>query len=120
MAKRSLLSLREAADRLASHGVGQHLTAVGAPPIAKRGPKGEALYSGKALDAWAAALPRRGRVAIGSEQASGKGPTDAAYRRLTAEESPQPRGSRSRILAKLRRRTELVGESDGRVGSVPV
>jgi hypothetical protein len=54
--------------------------AVGAPPIAKRGPKGEALYPGKALDAWPAALPRRGRVAIGSEQASDKGPTEAAYR----------------------------------------
>ena len=53
--------------------------AVGAPPIAKRS-KGEALYPGKALDAWPAALPRRGRVAIGSEQASYKGPTEAAYR----------------------------------------
>ena len=72
MARGQLLSLREAADRLASHGVGQQLTAVGAPPIAKRGPKGEALYSSKALDAWAAALRRRGRVAIASEQARGR------------------------------------------------
>jgi hypothetical protein len=39
MARSQLLSLREAADRLASHGVGQHLTAVGAPPIARRSPK---------------------------------------------------------------------------------
>jgi hypothetical protein len=34
MARSQLLSLREAADRLASRGVGQRLTAVGAPPIA--------------------------------------------------------------------------------------
>jgi hypothetical protein len=78
MARSQLLSLREAADRLASRGVGQHLTAVGAPPIARRGPKGEALYSNKALDAWAAALPRRGRVAVASGEARGKDPTEAA------------------------------------------
>ena len=53
------LACARPADRLASRGVGQRLTAVGAPPIARRGPKGEALYSGKALDAWAASRPRR-------------------------------------------------------------
>jgi hypothetical protein len=70
MARSQLLSLREAADRLASRGVGQRLTAVGAPPIARRGPKGEALYSGKALDAWAASLPPRGRVGASPGQGS--------------------------------------------------
>lgn len=90
MARSQLLSLREAADRLASHGVGQHLTAVGAPPIARRGPKGEALYSSRALDAWAAGLPRRGRVAIASGEASGADPTEAGSRRVTAAQTPQP------------------------------
>jgi hypothetical protein len=74
MATRRLLSLHEAAERLASRGVGQRLTAVGAPPIAKRGPKGEALYSGKALDAWAASLPRRGRIPIASPIGEGDDP----------------------------------------------
>jgi len=70
--------------------VGASLTAVGAPPIARRGPKGEALYSGKALDAWAAALPRRGRVAIASGQARGKVPTEAASRTPPAAAPPEP------------------------------
>ena len=75
MVRSPLLSLREAADRLAAHGVGERLMSVGAPPIARRGPKGEALYSAKALDAWAASLSPRGRVPIASAQALGKAVT---------------------------------------------
>lgn len=80
MARSPLLTLREAADRLAQLGVGGSLAAVGAPPIARRGRKGEALYSAKALDAWAAALPRRGRVPIESSQARGEGQIETAPR----------------------------------------
>jgi hypothetical protein len=87
MATRRLLNLHEAAERLASRGVGQHLTAVGAPPIARRGPKGEALYSSKALDAWAAALPRRGRIANARDQARGE--DGEASRRVTTTQAPQ-------------------------------
>ena len=87
MATRRLLSLHEAAERLAAHGVGGRLTAVGAPPIARRGPKGEALYSGKALDAWAAALPRRGRIPNARDQARGE--DGEASRRVTATQAPQ-------------------------------
>jgi hypothetical protein len=87
MATRRLLSLHEAAERLASRGVGQRLTAVGAPPIARRGPKGEAFYSGKALDAWAAALPRRGRIANARDQARGE--DGEGSRRTTPTETPQ-------------------------------
>src|SRR5579871_1797609 len=75
---RSLLNLHEAADRLAALGVGGRLAAVGAPPIARRGSRGEALYSAKALDAWVAALPRRGRVPIESVQARGTGQEQVA------------------------------------------
>jgi hypothetical protein len=88
MATRRLLSLREAAERLASRGVGQRLTAIGAPPIARRGPKGEALYSTKALDAWAAALPRRGRIQNARDQARGE--RAEASRGVTATQTPQP------------------------------
>jgi hypothetical protein len=88
MATRRLLSLHEAAERLAAHGVGRQLTAVGAPPIARRGPKGEALYSGKALDAWAAALPRRGRIAIARDQARGE--DGEASRRATTQAPERP------------------------------
>jgi hypothetical protein len=87
MATRRLLSLHEAAERLAAHGVGGQLTAVGAPPIARRGPKGEALYSGKALDAWAAALPRRGRIAIARDQARGE--DGEVSRRATTKQAPE-------------------------------
>jgi hypothetical protein len=72
MATRRLLSLPEAAERLAAHGVGGRLAPVGAPPIARRGPKGEALYSRKALDAWVAALPRRGRIPNAQDRARGE------------------------------------------------
>lgn len=87
MATRRLLSLHEAAERLASCGVGERLTAVGAPPIARRGPRGEALYSGKALDAWAAALPRRGRIPVARDQARGE--DGDASRRVTTTQAPQ-------------------------------
>ena len=87
MATRRLLNLHEAAERLAAHGVGGQLTAVGAPPIARRGPKGEALYSGKALDAWAAALPRRGRIAIARDQARGE--DGEVSRRATTTQAPE-------------------------------
>jgi len=87
MATRRLLSLHEAAERLASRGVGQRLTAVGAPPIAGRGPKGEALYSGKALDSWAAALPRRGRIPNARDQ--GRGEDGEVSHEATATQGPR-------------------------------
>jgi hypothetical protein len=85
---RRLLSLHEAAERLASRGVGQRVTAVGAPPIARRGPKGEAFYSSKELDAWAAALPRRGRIPNARDQARGE--DGEASRAAAATRAPQP------------------------------
>jgi hypothetical protein len=89
MAKRRLLSLHEAAERLASSGVGQRLTAIGAPPIARRGPKGEALYSSKALDAWAAALPRRGRIPNARDQAwGGNGEASRGVKSMAAPQRP--------------------------------
>jgi hypothetical protein len=108
MATRRLLTLREAADRLAAHGVGERLTSVGSPPIARRGPKGEALYSGTALDAWAAALPRRGHVAISSEQARGQDSTQVRLHSLTPVQTPQPPGLQSPLIPKLTRRTDPV------------
>jgi hypothetical protein len=57
----TLLRLPEAAEHLVSRWrIFVSRSATGAPPISARAPDGSPLFAVKDLDAWAAALPRRG------------------------------------------------------------
>jgi hypothetical protein len=67
-----LLTLVQAAEWLVARRVGVSFAAVGLPPVAARGPKGEPLFAVADLDAWAASLPRRGRAANARAQPRGQ------------------------------------------------